>query len=525
MEFLTDNMNFVDDRSIYLEKELSKIEKIKQEFKENNNLTDIASNASSNVDQQFSYDSELFKMKSQRRLVEMLTESLKNQDKKLLPVNIGIENTNINKQINDYNLIIKERERLLLSAGQNNYIILNYNKQIDEFLENLNLSIENFINALDVKISEIESKEIEFEKFYKSVPENERILRSIERELEIKEQLFLLLLQKREEAAINFAVVKPSIKIIDNAKTNSEPISPRPIYLYAFAALSSLAFPIMVLAIRFFFDNKIHIRDDLEKITNIPILAEIPYIKSNQDNLSLVSSTSRDPLAESIRILLANLKYSFVQKKSNVILVTSSIKGEGKTLISVNLASALSQNQNKVILIGADLRNPQLHKFYKIKKDVTGLSDYIYKNDVEVDKIINKTQQFHTIFSGTIPPNPTELLSSEKFKLLIEGLKSKYDNILIDSAPSLLVSDTHEIAELVDSTLFVVRSNHTERKLINFINQAAETKRFKNVNFVLNGIGASSSYGYKYGYQYSYKYGYKYSYNYGYGYGYNESEK
>ena len=202
--------------------------------------------------------------------------------------------------------------------------------------------------------------------------------------------------------------------------------------------------------------------------------------------------------------------------------MTSSIKGEGKTLVSVNTASVLSHRSNKVLLIGADLRNPQIHKFINLDKEKKGLSDYIYLDGEKWEDLLIKHDNFDIILSGTIPPNPTELLGSEKFKNFIDNVKNIYDYVVIDSAPCLLVSDTFQISKFVDLSLYVIRSNFSELKLCDYISELKESDKLKNICIVLNGVGNSATYGYRYGYQYGYVYNYKYGYNYGYGYGYGE---
>ena len=225
-------------------------------------------------------------------------------------------------------------------------------------------------------------------------------------------------------------------------------------------------------------------------------------------------------------MIVANLNFMLFNSdsklKNNRILVTSSIKGEGKTLVSINFASSLSAKYPKVILLGCDLRNPQLHKFLGLEKSKKGISDIIYRNDLNWKDLIIKNNKLDILLSGTIPPNPTELLSSDKFKSFIDDISKIYDYIVIDSAPCLLVSDTFEISKLVDNSIYLVRANHTSKDVIPFINETFQQKKLSNINVVFNSVGNSSVYGYKYGYQYGYKYGYKYGYNYGYGYGYGD---
>ena len=266
-------------------------------------------------------------------------------------------------------------------------------------------------------------------------------MRSIEREQSVKEAIFVLLLQKKEEASINFAVTSPSIKVIDAANTSIYPISPNPKFLYLFSFAFGIALPFILLFIWFTLDTKIHTKDQISKFVNdIPVIGEIPFIKADEALKSLnLSNSSRDILSESIRMTIANLNFILFKDtnkdKNKTILVTSSIKGEGKTIVSVNLATNLSSPENKVLLIGADLRNPQIHKFLNLDKNkVAGLSDYIYKNETDYKKYLIKHNNLDIILSGSIPPNPSELLSSNKFEKLIDELKLIYDYIIIDSA-------------------------------------------------------------------------------------------
>ena len=525
-------MDFVDSRFDYLTNDLNIIESRKQDFKESNNLTDIKSDASINVEQKFSYNAELFKAISQNDLANVLKETLDESEyNQLMPVNIGIENSDINALILQYNLMLKERDSYLLSAGPNNSIVMNLDKQIRDASRNIYNSIENYQKSLQIKIASLEQKEKEFETIYKDIPENEKILRSIERELEVKESLFLLLLQKREEAAINFAVVKPSIKIIDNARSLPIPVSPKRNNIILGSIILGLFVPFLILFIRFTFDNKIHTKSQLLSLTeDIPIIGEIPYILDNKSIYNIVSSDSRDVLAESIRMITANINFilfgsSKDDSKAKTILVTSSVKGEGKTIVSVNAASVLSSKFKKILLIGADLRNPQIHKFLSVDKNVPGLSDYIYnKNKTHWNKYILKHKNIDVLLSGTIPPNPNQLLSSTKFEEFLNDAKEEYDAIIIDSAPCILVSDTLEISKHVDATVYVIRSNFSELATIDYVNECYTENKLPNISLVLNSVGNSTSYGYKYGYQYGYGYGYKYGYNYGYGYGYGSDE-
>tara|TARA_S200000501_G_scaffold363172_1_gene393621 strand:- start:1280 stop:2578 length:1299 start_codon:yes stop_codon:yes gene_type:complete len=431
--------------------------------------------------------------------------------------------------IDEYNKNISERNLYQNQAGSDNFLVKSLEPQLRNLIKNISQSLNSFVSSLDLRLKNLEFKENEFDSEYNLVPENEKSLRAIERELSIKEALYLLLLQKREEALINLAVVTPTIKVIDYSITNFSSKKPNANIIYLFSFLGSLILYFLVLNIWFFLDNKIHNKEQLIKLLNndIPVIGEIPFLK-DVDKLNDVSP-SRSAINESVRMILSNLRFTSLKPNSNnqtkTILFTSSIKGEGKTLASVNTALSITNDvvvgKKRVILLGTDLRNPQIHKFFNMDKSIEGISEIIYKDDFKNYKdYIIRSKNLDILFSGVIPPNPTAMLSSDVFKNLISLLRKEYDYIIIDSAPCLLVSDTFQYIDLADSVVYLFRANHTAYKIINFINEIFEEKKIKNLNIVLNAVGNSASYGYRYGYQYGYKYGY----NYGYGYGYSEDK-
>lgn len=519
-------IKFVEKRSKFLEKEVEVIENSKQDFKKKNNLADIKTDASLSIDKQYDYDSDLFIYESQKDLVKILKDELSNNKFSMLPSNFGLDDVGLNEIIAEFNLLVKQRLRLLsFGAGKNNANIKNLENQIENFYQNILLSIESYIKSIDIKISNAQKKGLEYQKFYSEIPEKERILRDIERELTVKEALYTLLLQKKEEASINLAVVKPSIKVIDSPRSSIFPVYPRNKVTFLVSIFIGLTLPAILLSIWFFLDNKIHTREDIEGL-GIPILGELPYIKeliSKDYEISELEINSRSPILEAVRMLYANLKYIIRENKaaSKSILVTSSIKGEGKTLVAFLLSKIISFSSKKVILLGSDLRNPQLHKYLKTDRNVKGLSDYIYRDDINFQELILKNNDnLDIILSGTIPPNPSELLESNKFKNLIEALKKQYDFVIIDSAPCLLVADTLQFSKSTDIGILIMRANHTTKEIMDFVKDLDSNKKFNHLGIVLNGLGSSS----KYGYKYSYSYNYRYSYNYGYGYGYQQDK-
>ena len=278
-------------------------------------------------------------------------------------------------------------------------------------------------------------------------------------------------------------------------------------------------------------DTTINLRDDLvDKITNGAFLGEVPFLdEKNNDSKVFQSPSDRNVLAESFRMVASNLRYILPKKENgNIILTTSSVKGEGKTFAALNVSLALASLSKKVLIIGADLRNPQLHKYLNISKDVFGLTNYLVDSSLNWrDNIISYNKEFpshYFLLSGALPPNPLQLLNNGNFEKLLNEASKEFDFVIIDTAPTLLVSDTSNILPLVDTVLYLFRSNVTEKDLINHVNELVKSKKITNVGLLLNGVGSKNRYGYSYTYQYKYSYKYNYSYNYGYGYGYGESE-
>lgn len=509
-------IRFIDDRFIYLASELDSIEEGRKEFKEDNNLVDLDSDAQMGLRERSRADEELFQVQSQIQIVDMLQNAVKSEiDQGLLPPNIGLQNANSTMLIEEYNNAIIQRDKLIRSGGENNPAVRILESQLQDLRSNILKSLTSFRQQLDISLRQFRSRNNRFIGRVSQMPEKEKLLRAIERQQSIKESLYLLLLQKREEAAINLAITEPSIKVVDYALSSSGPISPKPNVAYAAAILAGLLVPFSILYLIFMLDTKIHGKEDLLKLNNrIPIIAEVPDISKKQNRI-FEDPNSRTVLAESFRILSSNVNYLLPVKnddKGYVIYCTSTIKGEGKTFISINLSLALSSMNKKVLLIGADLRNPQIHTHTTFDKNTAGLSDYLHNAEYDwKDNLVSGFELHPThdiLLSGNIPPNPTSLLTNGRFEALIEEARGIYDFIIVDTAPTVLVTDTMLISKFSDVTVYIARGNYTEKKIMSFSEELVEQGKLKNVAYVINSVGASRSYGYGYSYNYGYGYGY-----------------
>lgn len=507
---------FIDERFELLAGELDSIEGNKRDYKQNNNFFNVESDAALGISQRTEAENEVFEIESQILLSNMLAESLdvRNNDYQLLPANIGISSVNTNELINTYNSLIFERDNYLTSGGKNNPMVLSLNEKLKELAINISNSISAYKSQLEATKNQLIKRNAKFSSQVSAIPAKEKIMRSIERQQAIKETLYLFLLQKREEAGINLAITEPSIKVVEYAISGGAPISPnrKNVYLLAFAI--GLFVPFGVIYVSILLDTKVQGKKDVElRVPKIPVLAELPKIKD--ENLVFADPTDRTTQAEAFRILSSNVNYVLprVSEKGKVIYITSTIKGEGKTYAGINLSLALTSLNKKVLLIGADLRNPQIHHYTipQMDKNELGLSNYLYDDSFDWRSALIKGFPKHpdhdTLLSGTIPPNPAHLLTNGRFKDLLNEAKEIYDYIVVDTAPTILVTDTLLISELADVTLYMVRAGVTEKNLLDFSKNLAETGRLKNMAYVINGVGESRSYGYSYNYGYNYGYG------------------
>ncbi len=510
-------LDFIDERFVYLAKELDSIEIDQEVFKERNNIVDIATDAELGLEQRVKSDEEVFRIENQLSLSELLDTSLNStSESDLLPANIGIENASINALISEYNQAVINRDKLANGGGSNNPLVKLAESQVLDLKSNINRSLKAYSKQLETTLRQLKGRNQRLSGKVSKIPEQERLFKAIQRQQKIKESLYLLLLQKREEAAINLAITEPSIKVVENALSGVYPISPKPRIVYAGALLGGLLIPFGVLYFMFMFDTKLHSKEDITKVTSkIPVIGEIPDLKRKKD-IIFTDPNDRSPLAEAFRILSSNVNYILPIKdgeKGKIIYCTSTIKGEGKTYVSLNLSLALSSINKKVLLIGADLRNPQIHTYISEDKQKPGLSNYLHDvnynwKDALIDGF-EKHPNHQIILSGSIPPNPAHLLTNGRFKRLIEEAKEIYDYVVVDTAPTILVTDTMLISQLADATIYLTRANYTEKNLLKFSKELQDVGKLKNMAYVINSVGASKSYGYGYNYGYNYGYGSK----------------
>jgi len=502
---------FVTKRLEMIESELDTVESNLVDFRKTSQYVDVGSETSliyntySNAEQKKS-DLEL-----QKQIAEFLqTEINNNKQYSLIPANVGLENNNTNSLISQYNQLVLERNKQLTSSTLNSPQVVELSEQLDLLNNNINEAIKNYINSIEISIQNLSDREAQYNSDRQNLPEKEKRAREILRQQSVKENLYIFLLQKQVEAELSSAITAPIAKVVDYGYTPTAPISPRPAVIYLSGLVLGLAFPIAILYILYLFDTKITSKEQVQEKLNLPIVAEIPLNKAYEKKI--VSSTDNSDIAEAFRILRTNMSYLNVVRekdsKSKVFFSTSSTKGEGKTFNAVNTASVFASNNKKTLLVGCDLRNPQLHNYLGVSRKNIGLSSYLVNNELKLEDVILQQSKvkvdFDIVLSGEIPPNPSEILNNGRLEHLLEEAKKVYDYIIVDTAPTMLVTDTLTIFDMADAIIYMVRANYTELKILRHIRDLVKFKETKNLAIAINAVEEKKGYEYNYGYGYGY---------------------
>ncbi|REC49601.1 GumC family protein [Chryseobacterium pennipullorum] len=499
--------DFIDERISIISKELGNVETQKANYKTSNNIVDLATEAKINLQQKEQAKVRSIELESQIELNNILKNFLnKKEIGEVLPVNIGVDNESAGKAVQEYNSMVLKRNKYLENATPNNPIVKDLDKQISGLKISLLESLQKNNTSLQLAKKSVDEQVGSSQTLIGKIPSQEKIFRNIERQQQIKENLYLILLQKREEAAITMAITAEKARVIDLAYVDKKPVAPKKAIIVGLAFIFGIIIPFLYIYISELFNKKIITRKDIEKFSNIPVVGEIPRLQ--RGDTELITPNNLSPMAEAFRILVTNLKYLLGNSgNSKKIMVTSSVKGEGKTFVSVNLALVLASSGKKVLVIGSDIRNPQLQRYNPSMKMAFGLTEFLHGEINDISEIIHPSG-FHIncdfIYSGAIPPNPADLLENGKYEELISQVNIKYDYIILDTAPLMLVTDSLLISQLADATVYITRSEYSEKDYILFANNLLETGKIKNASFVLNDLNKQNfGYGNTYGYGYN----------------------
>ena len=513
---------FINERIGIISKELGSTEKDLESFKRGAGITDLTSDAQIALTGSAEYEKKRVENQTQINLLQDLQKYMQNEGYEVLPSNIGLQDVNLAAAINRYNDVLVERKRLLRTSTENNPTIINLDTSISAMKENVQVSLDRVLRGLFITKADLDREASRYSRRISEAPGQEREFVSIARQQEIKAGLYLMLLQKREENAITLAATANNAKIIDEAIADDAPVSPRSKITYLIALILGVGIPVGVIYLLELTKFKIEGRADVEKLTSAPIVGDIPLTDEKQGAIA-VFENQNNLMSETFRNVRTNLQFMLGNGKK-VILVTSTVSGEGKSFISGNLAISLSLLGKKVVIVGLDIRKPGLNKVFNISKREQGITQYLAnpeKNLMDLVQLSDVSKNLYILPGGTVPPNPTELLARDGLDKAIETLKKNFEYVILDTAPVGMVTDTLLIGRVADLSVYVCRADYTRKNEYTLINELIDGNKLPNLCTVINGLDLKKrKYGYYYGYgKYGKYYGYGKRYGYGYGYG------
>ena len=525
-EVARNTAHFIDERIAIINAELGTTEAELEEFKRRAGLTDLSSDAQLAVAEKSEYEKQVVANGTQLNLVNYLIDYLARPEnaQSVLPANIGLTNTSVATLVTAYNERLIERQRLLRTSSESNPVIRRLDTELAGLRQSLTTSLQSARKELLITQADLDRQSELYAGRISDAPTQERQYMSIQRQQTIKADLYLMLLQKREENNITLAATANKAKIIDDAMAGNAPVSPKGKMIYLLALVAGIGLPVAVIYILQLLSFRIEGRADVERLTTVPILGDVPLSDEGQGPIA-VRENENNLMTETFRNLRTNLLFLLDGPQKNVILVTSTMSGEGKTFIASNLAVSLALLGKKVIIVGLDIRKPGLNKVFHISHRQRGITQYLSApQDTTLDELIQPSgihPNLDLLPGGVVPPNPTELVARPALEGVIRQLRGRYDYVVLDTAPIGMVTDTQLIARTADISLYVCRADYTHKNDYRLINELQQQKRLPGLCTVINGLDMTQKkYGYYYGYgKYGRYYGYGKKYGYGYGYG------
>lgn len=523
---------FIDERIKMINNDLFNTEKDLENFKRQSGLTDLKSDAELALQENSEYNKIQAENITKLNIIRYLKKEIADKTYKVLPTQIGLtDDQSLPTLIDNYNKLVIERNRLIKNSSVKNPVIANQDMIIKASKDAIRTTLHTIEQGLTITQKGINTQTSKYNSKISKAPTQERQFLSISRQQEIKSQLYLMLLQKREENSIQLASTANNAKIIDAALAEDTPISPKRNIIYLVTLILGITIPIGILYLSDLLRFRIEGHEDVEKLTKCPIVGDIALTDESERNGSIaVKENINNLMAETFRSIRTNLKFMLGDDKK-VIMVTSTTSGEGKTFTATNLAISFSLLGKKVVIVGLDIRKPGLNKVFKIHHFEMGLTHFLaHPNSTDLMSLIkpsNIAEHLDILPSGTVPPNPTELIDSPALQKAINTLREKYDYVILDTAPIGLVSDTQLIGKVADLSIYVCRADYTPRADFMLIEELRKQKRLPNLCCIINGVDFTQrKYGYYYGYGKKYGYnGYGKRYGYGYGYGYGSDYK
>lgn len=511
---------FINERLLTLGQELNVADDEIASFKKENRIYSPQEEASLSAEEIARLKKESMSLEGSLEIAQYILDYVRNDasGSSLIPaatVSMSGASSALASQIDMYNTNVLNYQRLLAESSENSPVIMDLKAQISSVRGAIITSLESHIEGLKLQIANVSSEQRKADSRMTSSPTKEKELLSITRQQKVKEELYIYLLTKLEENALTGATAESNARVIDLAYGSNRPISPRSMMIYLMALVIGAIIPFVILYIMELLNTTVRSRREVEEALSAPFLGDIPRFEGKADYNVVVKENSRDIISEAFRILRTNINFMSVDRNMQVITLTSSIPHSGKTFISTNLAMTLAISGKKVLLMDLDLRRRTLSMQMGHRNDRRGLTSYLSGTLSSLNDAISKTSlhdNLDMMYAGPQPPNPSEMLMSQRVDAMMAELRKMYDYIIIDNVPAMAVADAMIIDRFVDLTIYVVRQGNLDRRQLPDIEQLYREKKFNNMAIVLNGVSHNrSSYGYGYGYGYGYSYNYYYN--------------
>ena len=502
---------FIAERLVIIEQELGSVDTDIETFKREHQLTDITSETGMYLQNTSQYRKEGLSLENQLSVAQYIRDYLADPQKALdlIPANT-ITDVTVEQQISAYNEMLLKRDNLIRNSSNKNPVVMDLNNSLSAMKQTIIRSVDNLIAGLNISIRNVQAQEEQLQKRIAAVPSQQKYVLTVERQQKIKEELYLYLLNKREENALSQAMTESNTRILDAAHGSNAPVSPRSRSVILVAFVLGACIPGGILWLLFTMDTKVHTRKDLLDATTIPFLGEVPIQSKKDKEMLVVREGSRDAVSEAFRIIRTNMNFMHVKGQDmKVVVFTSLNAGAGKTYISSNLAMSLVLTQKKVVLVDLDIRKSGFARHGSHGQK--GVTNYLSDKDLSVDEVIvkdNWVKGLDLIYSGPIPPNPAELLLSDRLDQLVAELRKRYDYVIVDNVPAGIVADASIVNRIADLTICIVRAGAMDRRQLPELERMYTNGMFTNMAVILNYVNLHrGSYGYSYGYGYGYGYG------------------
>lgn len=494
--------DFIDERLKSLTAELSEVDANISDYKSENKIPDLMASAAMNLTEDQEARKELINLTNQLQMSKYLKDYIERNDNinKALPVNTGIESHVLETQIANHNNMVINRNSIIENSSEENPLAISLASQIEDSRKAILTSIDNQVHLLSNAIANISKEKGSFERNLSANPEQARYLLSVERQQKVKEELYLYLLQKKEENQLNQAFTAYNTRIIARPNGDTDPTSPKPMTILALAFIMGLAIPIGTIYVKEVSNTKVRDKNDLRGLT-MPFLGEIPKVNpkkyADKEHMLVVDAGNRNVVNEAYRVVRTNLNFMLNDEdRCPVVMVTSFNPGSGKSFVTVNLAMALAIRGKRVLVIDGDMRRNSSSAY--VGTPDTGLAQYLTGKVKNASDVIVKGQLHENLDmlpGGKTPPNPTELLENGKLAPMIEQLRNDYDIIFIDNAPIQMIADGRIFSTVCTNTIFVIRAGLFERTLLPELENVYRSKEYKNMSLLLNGTEGGGSYG------------------------------